>query len=126
MKIRNGFVSNSSSSSFCLAGWVVKEDLITRKDFACKMGFLKEESFLNLEDYEIDDLVYDCVYSHWITQGEMNDTDIKKNEVLIGIPIKNQNLTLLEKELKSMSEKIGDDLSLSLENVKFYFGERYC
>lgn len=32
MKIRTGFVSNSSSSSFCLYGWYVKKDKISTEN----------------------------------------------------------------------------------------------
>jgi hypothetical protein len=45
MKIRHGFVSNSSSSSFCIFGiYVNKEELLSAQELLNK-GLLKEEDF---------------------------------------------------------------------------------
>ena len=49
MKIRNGFVSNSSSSSFCIYG--------TNIDFDKFASKIKESNFLSLSEEQLDELV---------------------------------------------------------------------
>lgn len=75
MKIRNGFVSNSSSSSFVAIGVVIPRDRISKLEFCKKMGYVKEdceEDDLEENIEEIDpltgryyyDLISDCFFDH--------------------------------------------------------------
>ena len=48
MKIRNGFVSNSSSSSFCIYGTYIEFDDLMEK--IKEMNFLSEEEIETVEE----------------------------------------------------------------------------
>lgn len=48
MKVRTGFVSNSSSSSFVLIGASIPKDLLTEDEFIAKSG-LVEEQYVGLD-----------------------------------------------------------------------------
>jgi hypothetical protein len=69
MKIRSGFVSNSSSSSFILKGFLVSKDIVSKRKLLEVFGFdfkelekaMSEYSYKSEED-AITDLFYEYMY----------------------------------------------------------------
>ena len=61
MKIRNGFVSNSSSSSFCIYGVCV--DVSDFEESEKFINYLKEDCDKNLEDFEDEDEYKDYLWA---------------------------------------------------------------
>lgn len=57
MKIRNGFVSNSSSSSFVLVGFTVPHGTFTDQDYLKKLY-----SYTNVPEGELDEALEDAFY----------------------------------------------------------------
>ena len=57
MKVRNGFVSNSSSSSFCIYG--VSFDLDEMLEKVRATNFLTEDELKEIEQYQEDDETYE-------------------------------------------------------------------
>jgi len=71
MKIRNGFVSNSSSSSFCIYGTCMESDDVIEK--MKTLGKLTEEDLESLEDegsWYIEELLYKKVKGLSVHQSE--------------------------------------------------------
>jgi len=71
MKIRNGFVSNSSSSSFCIYGAYMDTDELVEK--MKNLGTLSEEELEQLEDegsWYIEEIIYKKVEDLSIYQSE--------------------------------------------------------
>lgn len=105
MKIRNGFVSNSSSSSFCILGTVINEDCLSKE-----MLKLWEESPYRVLGKEL--IGSDLSYHYGISNYE-------ENEVIIGVSaynleenktIKQQKVEIAEKISKIFKKEI--DISL--------------
>ena len=58
MKIRNGFVSNSSSSSFVVVGFLVRTDQFSSRDYLEKLYQTEVPEDPELIDYEFQDARY--------------------------------------------------------------------
>ena len=71
MKIRNGFVSNSSSSSFCIFGMYMDTDELIEK--MKSVGSLTEEELKSLEEegpWYIEELLYGKIENVSVYQSE--------------------------------------------------------
>ena len=104
MKIRNGFVSNSSSSSFCLLGKLYSYDefkKITGKEFPDNV----------LTSYNIDDLSY-----------EYGIDCYNNDDIIIGFSVDqlNENLTIKKSKEKVMDKLKIFDKNIKIEDINFY------
>jgi len=63
MKIRSGFVSNSSSSSFVVVGFEIDDNIFTEKDYLIKLFGLKE-SEIPEDELDFENLFCDKTYSN--------------------------------------------------------------
>lgn len=122
MKIRNGFVSNSSSSSFVVFGFKLEEDKMT---FAKRNGFMPED-----EDDSFDEL-YEWT-EKWAEENSLRV--INENDYLIiGYYITDGDSEgiLLEEADVSLNQLIeyGDNLinkfGISKDDLHLYAGEEY-
>ena len=112
MKIRNGFVSNSSSSSFIIVGFT---DDTYMKQIAEKDGKFEDGEYRDVEcNYGVDD---SCALTYYGSYGEPYyiGIDISKK-------IENKILPELRKELK---DKVKDEygLDIPLDKIKLFYGE---
>ena len=98
MKVRNGFVSNSSSSSFVIIG--VKQ--------SCEMNY-KEMRELGLRCFNMDDS----------NSGEVTGVVICDDEYL------GESFTSF-KELQEMAQKVADALKVDISEVELITGTRSC
>jgi hypothetical protein len=132
MKIRNGFVSNSSSSSFVALGAIVPRDLISKLDFCKRMGFVKEDCTEEDLEEEIENVdpktgrnYYDILQDYFINDGESGAPD---NKTIIGqvFIIDNEDMSYeIEFDLKSKTseiKKILKKIGLEKEPLKLFFG----
>jgi hypothetical protein len=116
MKIRTGFVSNSSSSSFCIYGVCLTED-----DFKSFMQKIKEEFKDERDSYEaIDSYVYEKKlglethsiegYSFYVGKSiqEMNDSETKKQ--------------FMDRTINELSDLFGKSINCSWIEEAWYNG----
>jgi len=76
MKTRNGFVSNSSSSSFVIIGYKLESGSLA--DLLKQINPSKYEELVEKakkEDYEVEDLLYDYAYDNDLVEGLRFMTD---------------------------------------------------
>ena len=112
MKIRNGFVSNSSSSSFLIVG-TTSETII--KEVAKKMGKYDEAK----DEYEVE-LSYGyeyCDFFNFYGSYEPGYLGIDVSKKIKTVPFED-----LRKEFKDILMK-KYDVDISLEKIDLYFGE---
>jgi len=98
MKIRNGFVSNSSSSSFVIFGKILSSDGLAKK-----FGFTEDE--MNDIDenglYDYEDRLTDCTYQYL-----SND-----NEWIVGRALGGKKIDIV-KDMEIAEKALGDGCKL--------------
>ena len=131
MKIRQGFVSNSSSSSFIAIGAVVPKSKISKLTFCKNMGFVKSDCTDEDLEEEIEEIhpvskrnYYDYLNECFAEDGEEG---APKGKVIIGKVItiseytqKVLNLDEILNEIKTTLDTNG----LSNEPIKIIIGSK--
>jgi len=136
MKIRNGFVSNSSSSSFILVG-IKLDDSLSKEELARK--YITEEAIneyikgttdgvekFSGEDKEgwWKDLWYECAWDGDFVHKDMSFIDDDNNSFIGKILTDGDELDDGELSLSEINEIVEN---LGLEgDCKIYFGTRPC
>jgi len=112
MKVRSGFVSNSSSSSFIIIG--VSDDTLMEQ-IAVEDGKFSDGEYKNIEcGYGVDSGKVINYYGYW-GEPQYIGIDIAKK-------LENQILPELRKEFKDKIKK-EFNLNIPLSKIKLYYGE---
>ena len=127
MKIRSGFVSNSSSSSFVIIGRKLYRDTEEFNTFI--QNFIKFHNIKfakNLDEAEKNDIINTIIYScgHILT----GDGDYMIGEIIADTSSMDGCLPNMEIDIDSEQFKKGVDIckQYGLTNVKILIGERCC
>jgi len=141
MKIRQGFVSNSSSCSFIICGFKLPEEKsketykkITKKTDEEVLSDMRENSYYKdqkeIQDYDIEDYCNDILY-----EG-ISGVDIEMGEGVEGVVI-GRKLTTCDDygidqavwdidELKNEAESIREKMGFEDYPIKIYCGTKCC
>lgn len=132
MKIRQGFVSNSSSSSFIAIGAVVPKSKISKLTFCKNMGFVKsdctnkdlEEQLENIDPVSKRNY-YDFVAEYFIDDG---DNGAPRGKTIIGKSITiYEDITSKALSLDNIINEVKNILNingLSDEPIKIVIGSK--
>jgi len=126
MKIRNGFVSNSSSSSFVVLGYKIETSKFDKEKYLknAKIDFNEN----NVD--EIDDTFYETLYEdeHIISDGEGGYLYIGKVLAETGSDVGFEDIEIDVSDDKALKEikAIGKEYGVSKNPIKIYVGTIAC
>ena len=147
MKIRTGFVSNSSSSSFVLRGFLIDKDKYTQESLLQLMNIMPDEDKIQetFERYNydtredvIEDMFYDKIYNYFDDMGlffGLNSEDGCPDEdvYMIGEMLYDSyyndicDTQIIDGKISNAKlQAIQDKLGLEDSDVKIICGERCC
>lgn len=139
MKIRNGFVSNSSSSSFIVKGYLLDDEDFDRKTIMEKFGYYTEENikkhtytYGDKEELELSDMFWDFKDEHNnISFLQGYEDGVQEGKILIGETLHDSEDAdlpdmILTAEPTEITQEIADKLGLQDEKIVIACGTRCC
>ena len=130
MKIRKGFVSNSSSSSFCIIGVEAREEPMEILKNILKIN--NEDIFAEMSAKSTTDTVEEFCRG-WLEE-ELEERDIETHYINDDCLIIGNYVANWEYECSTVSaqaefdkaKEIVEQLGLSAEDLKIFLGTSYC